>query len=143
MEHSHSASPEIPCLLWNQKAHYHVLKSRPMAPIQSQTNSVHTLPSCFPKINSNIISHLCVGLPGGFFLQVSQTKYRKHFSSLMHATFPAHLILLDLILIEVCNIGALLRAVFSSLPPLPPSYVQIFSSAPCSQAPSVCILPLV
>jgi len=34
-------------------------------------------------------------------------------------------------------------AAFSSLPPLYPSQVQIFSSAPCSQTRSIYILPLV
>jgi len=34
-------------------------------------------------------------------------------------------------------------AVFSSLLPLPPSKVQIFSSAPCSQIPSIYVLLLV
>jgi len=34
-------------------------------------------------------------------------------------------------------------AVFSSLPSLPPSYVKIYSSTPCSQTLSVYVLPLV
>jgi hypothetical protein len=33
--------------------------------------------------------------------------------------------------------------VFSSLLPLPPSWVQIFSSAPCSQTPSIYVLTVV
>jgi hypothetical protein len=36
-----------------------------------------------------------------------------------------------------------LFAVFSALSSLNPSLVQIISSAPCSQTPSVCVLPLV
>jgi hypothetical protein len=32
---------------------------------------------------------------------------------------------------------------FVNFPTLPPSYVHIFSSAPCSQTPSTCTLPLV
>jgi hypothetical protein len=34
-------------------------------------------------------------------------------------------------------------AVFTTLPPLLPSFVQIFSSLPCSQMPSIYVLPLV
>jgi len=33
-------------------------------------------------------------------------------------------------------------AVFSSFPPLPPSYVHIFTSAHCSETPSNYVLPL-
>jgi hypothetical protein len=33
--------------------------------------------------------------------------------------------------------------IFSSLLPFPVSYIQIFSSAPCSKTPSICVLPLV
>jgi hypothetical protein len=32
---------------------------------------------------------------------------------------------------------------FSTLPPFPSSLVHVFSSAPCSQRPPICVLPLV
>ena len=50
-----STSQEIPCILWNLKFHYHVHRSRPHVPVQSQINPVHDIPSYFFKICINII----------------------------------------------------------------------------------------
>jgi hypothetical protein len=52
---SRSASQEIPCLLWNTKAHYRVHKSPPLVSIPRQMQTVHTFPTYFPKMHSNII----------------------------------------------------------------------------------------
>jgi hypothetical protein len=58
---SHSASQEIPHLLWNPTVHYRVHKSPPLDPILSQAHQAHTFPSYFPKMCSNII------LPSGSY----------------------------------------------------------------------------
>ena len=66
-----SASQEIPCILWNLKAHYCVYKGLPPVPILSQLNLVHTTTSHFLKIHLNII-HSCTSgsfkwlFPSGF-----------------------------------------------------------------------------
>jgi len=52
---SHSASQEIPHLLWNPKLHYHVHKSLQAVPIPIQKDPFHTFPLCFPKIPSGVI----------------------------------------------------------------------------------------
>jgi hypothetical protein len=49
------ASQKIPHILCTDLIHYHVHKSPPIAPILSQINQVYSLPSCFSKIQFNII----------------------------------------------------------------------------------------
>jgi hypothetical protein len=44
--------------------------------------------------------HLLLGTPSGFFFQVFLPKFCIDFSS-MHTTFPAHLILLDFIILTI------------------------------------------
>jgi hypothetical protein len=52
---SHSASQDIPHLLWNLKVHYRLHNSPPLVPNLSQMNPVHSFPPYFPRIHSNII----------------------------------------------------------------------------------------
>ena len=62
-----SASQEIPCILWNQKVHYHIHKCLSPVPLLSLISPVHILTSHFLKIHLYISSHLCLGLPSGLF----------------------------------------------------------------------------
>ena len=94
-----SASQEILHILWNPKVHYRIYKCSSPVPILSQLHPVHTSTSYFLKIHLKIqSSHLPLGLPSGLFPSGLPTKtlYTPLLSSI-HATFPAHVILLDLI----------------------------------------------
>jgi hypothetical protein len=64
----------------------------------------------------------------------------------MHVTCPAHLILLDFINLIIygksISYEAPHYAIFSNLLSLRSSSVQIFSSTPCFQTPTIYVLPL-
>jgi len=69
----------------------------PLVNNPSQVHLVYTLPSSFLKIHSNIVLPSTPRLSDCSYLHVFWPKLHKHFSSLMYATCPTHLILLDLI----------------------------------------------
>jgi hypothetical protein len=97
---NHSASPEIPSLLWKLKDHYCVHKSLPVAPVLSQMHPVHTFQPYFPKTHSNL---------NGLFLSCFPTKiFYEFLISPMHATYPIHLTLIDFITLilfgEACKL---------------------------------------
>jgi hypothetical protein len=84
-------------------------------------------------------SHLCLGLPSDSFPSGLPTDILYAFLFVpIRVSCLAHLILLHLIIL----IEAPQCVVFPNLPSLHLSSVQIFSSTPCSQTPSVCVPPL-
>jgi len=93
------ASQEIPRISCSPKVHYRSHKYPPPVAILSQIDPAHVATSHFLKIHLNIILS---STPGSSkvvsFSQVSPPKPCIHLYSLpIHATFPANLILLDLI----------------------------------------------
>jgi hypothetical protein len=52
---SHSASQEIPRLLWNPKVHYRVHKSQQLVPVLCEMHPVHNFSPYVLQIYSNII----------------------------------------------------------------------------------------
>ena len=91
---------KFPEFYGNQTCHYRLYNFSPPVPILSQLNPVHTPPtSHFLKIHLNIILPSTFGSPKwSLYLRCPATKtlYTPLLSS-VRATYPAHLIFLDLI----------------------------------------------
>jgi hypothetical protein len=116
-------------------------QGRSTGPSVSQINLVHTTASYLSKIHLNIITHLRLGFLRGLFYSGFSTKIQCSFLfASMRSTCPAHLILLDLIILVIftknTSYEALRFTVFSNHLSPYPSSVQIFFTAPCSRTPS-------
>jgi hypothetical protein len=89
---SHSASQQIPRPVWKPKVHYRVHKSPPLIPIRSQMHPVHAFPSYIPKIHTNVISNLYLGLPTRLLSGFPNQILYAFLISPMHVTCTAHLV---------------------------------------------------
>jgi hypothetical protein len=109
--------------------------------------TIQSIPShpIFLRSISIISTHLRHVLPSGLFPSGFPTNILHAFLVFpIRATCHAHVTPLELIILimfgeEYKLWSSSLRTVSSNLPSLHLSSVQIFSSAPCSQTPSVCV----
>jgi len=107
------ASQEIPRTLWNPKVHFRTHKRPPSVPILGQHNPVH-IPTSHLKIHPNIIHSSTPRSPQWYlFLRFPHQDPIHTLSSPVHATIPAHLILLDFITRKILGDGY--RSLSSSL----------------------------
>jgi hypothetical protein len=89
---------ELPSILWNLKFHYHVHKSPQLIPIPNQISPIHIILSYISKIHFNIVHP-----PPSWSSQWSPSFRLSHKYPIcipplpIRATWPAYLILLDLI----------------------------------------------
>jgi len=103
---SHSTSQEIPRHLWKPKVLYRVHNSPPLVSVLSQISPMQNIPPYFFKIKFNIILPSTPWSPKLALPFVFSTKFLYAFLiSPMRATFPALLILLDLIVVIIYGEG--------------------------------------
>jgi len=120
---SRSRNQNISGILWNPMVHYRIHKSQPPVPALGQMNTTHTFKSYFSNIHSNI-------LPSTTGFSDWSVPFRNHLSHVCYMPRPSHPHWLHY---TNSTDEAPHYAVFYSLPPLPPFWVQIFSLATCFQ----------
>jgi len=142
---SHSASQEIPSLLWNPNFHFRVDKPPPLVPILNQSNKVHNFPFSLRSILI-LFFHLCLGLQRGLFPSGFATNilYVLLISPMLATYPPISSSLINHINNTWWSVQVKKHLNMESSPaschflPLSP----IFSSAPCFQISSIYVLPL-
>jgi hypothetical protein len=93
---------KFPTIFWNSTVHYGVHKSSPL--VLPWVRSTQFIPPYPTSLRYLLISssHLGLGLPSGLFPSGFPTKILHTFLfARIHATFPAHLTLLDLIILII------------------------------------------
>jgi hypothetical protein len=105
---SYSAIQEFHNILWHPKIHYHVHKSTPLVSRLNHIKPVQTIPSWLSNININIIVPP-TSRPSKAALSSWLSQWNTTYIPVlpMHATFPANLIILELIILIVLGVPPL------------------------------------